>query len=132
MKPTEPTRPGTRLLRARLALCAVLLMTGSALASSPPIGFQHLSVDQGLSQDAVLVFLQDSAGFLWIGTEDGLNRYDGLEIRQFTTQPERGNLASDYVERGPGRCQVLFPDAVAGDLWTLHMLYLLNRSSEVP
>lgn len=44
--------------------------------------FEHLSLEEGLSQSVVNVFLQDSQGFLWMGTQDGLNRYDG---RNFVT-----------------------------------------------
>jgi len=40
--------------------------------------FEHISVEQGLSQGAVTSIVQDDFGFLWFGTRDGLNRYDGL------------------------------------------------------
>ena len=40
--------------------------------------FERLSVEQGLSQSSVNCLLQDRQGFIWIGTEDGLNRYDGV------------------------------------------------------
>jgi len=50
--------------------------------SLPPkkIKFNHLSVDQGLSHSSVLSLLQDTQGFMWIGTEDGLNKYDGYSF----------------------------------------------------
>ncbi|WP_281171574.1 ligand-binding sensor domain-containing protein [Desulfovibrio inopinatus] len=50
--------------------------------------FEHLSVSQGLSHSGVYCFLQDSKGFMWIGTEDGLNRYDGTDFKIFRHDPE--------------------------------------------
>ena len=45
------------------------------------IKFEHLTVEDGLSQSYVRCLFQDSKGFLWIGTEDGLNRYDGYNFK---------------------------------------------------
>jgi len=42
-----------------------------------PLKFKHLGLEQGLSQSSVQAVLQDSLGFLWFGTQDGLNRYNG-------------------------------------------------------
>jgi signal transduction histidine kinase/ligand-binding sensor domain-containing protein len=45
-----------------------------------PARFESVSVAQGLSESVVHAILQDSQGFLWFGTDDGLNRYDGISI----------------------------------------------------
>ena len=42
--------------------------------------FDQLSLDEGLSQSSVFAIFQDSVGYLWFGTQDGLNKYDGYEI----------------------------------------------------
>ena len=47
------------------------------LSQKQQIKFQHLQTADGLSQSNVLCILQDSRGFMWFGTEDGLNKYDG-------------------------------------------------------
>ena len=52
-------------------------------AQTRQIQFEHLSVKEGLSATTVLSILPDSRGFLWIGTYDGLNRYDGYSFTTF-------------------------------------------------
>lgn len=45
--------------------------------------FTHYGLEEGLSQSSARVLLQDNLGFLWIGTEDGLNRFDGYSFKVF-------------------------------------------------
>lgn len=45
--------------------------------------FEHLNVIQGLSQNTVTCIFQDHQGYLWFGTKDGLNRYDGYTFKPF-------------------------------------------------
>ncbi|MBI9043685.1 MAG: hypothetical protein JEZ06_04320 [Anaerolineaceae bacterium] len=56
------------------------------------IRFTHLSVEQGLSQSSVSCIVQDHLGYIWVGTQDGLNRYDGVQFKTFKNDP--GNLSS--------------------------------------
>lgn len=61
--------------------------------------FHHLSTDEGLSNSNVRTILKDSYGFLWIGTESGLNRYDGYGFKVYT-EKQRGStslLPSDIL-----------------------------------
>jgi ligand-binding sensor domain-containing protein/signal transduction histidine kinase len=51
------------------------------------IGFEHISLEQGLSQSSVYCILQDSQGFMWFGTADGLNRYDGYSFVVYRHDP---------------------------------------------
>jgi ligand-binding sensor domain-containing protein/signal transduction histidine kinase len=48
-----------------------------------PVRFEHLSNQEGLSQSSVYGILQDRLGFMWFGTEDGLNRYDGYQFKVY-------------------------------------------------
>ena len=54
-----------------------------SLAPGSIIQFEHLTIEDGLSQNAGLAIFQDSRGFLWVGSQDGLNRYDGYTFKVF-------------------------------------------------
>ena len=59
----------------------ILLLAYLPLAGQTPYVFRHLKVENGLSNNNVKTILKDCEGFLWIGTANGLNRYDGyLEL----------------------------------------------------
>jgi diguanylate cyclase (GGDEF)-like protein len=64
---------------ASYAICAALPCFAAA---TPPLSVQRYGLEEGLSQQAVIAIAQDSEGFMWFGTEDGLNRFDGYEFRQ--------------------------------------------------
>lgn len=57
--------------------------------------FDQLSVEDGLSQNTVNCILKDHRNYLWIGTNDGLNRYNGYEFEQFRFQKEDSTSISD-------------------------------------
>ena len=57
--------------------------------------FEQLSLEDGLSQSVVTSVLQDQFGFLWIGTQDGLNRYDGSTFTIYRSAPNDPNAIKD-------------------------------------
>ena len=90
ISPTDGARsrgsPRRLRLRAWLVLLALLAPLGSLQAqsgASPEMVFTRLGSAEGLSQGAVMAIVQDAQGFMWFGTEDGLDRYDGYELRHF-------------------------------------------------
>jgi signal transduction histidine kinase/ligand-binding sensor domain-containing protein/DNA-binding NarL/FixJ family response regulator len=73
--------------------------------------FEHLTTADGLSNDSVFSILQDHRGFLWFGTQGGLNRYDGYRLTQFRHDPkDPHSLGDDFV-------QELFEDS-RGGIWS--------------
>jgi len=59
---------------------------------------ERFSIDNGLSQSAVQCLYIDSKGFLWVGTQDGLNRYDGYSFKVFRNQPmDTLSICNNYI-----------------------------------
>ena len=67
----------------------------STLLPQSQIRFNHLNVEDGLSQSVVTCILQDDNGFMWFGTQDGLNRYDGYNFKIFRNNPQDTNSLKD-------------------------------------
>ncbi|WP_418983570.1 hybrid sensor histidine kinase/response regulator transcription factor [Alistipes sp.] len=66
--------------------------------SAARIEFSSLSVDEGLSQSTVLAIAQDALGRIWLGTQDGLNRYDGYTFTVFRhDERSAASLGDNYV-----------------------------------
>ena len=58
----------------------------------------HYSVSDGLSQNTVMAILQDREGFMWFGTWDGLNRFDGYEFRTYKPSLYSTTLSSNRID----------------------------------
>ncbi len=98
-----------------LSASAHALARNNQPASHPaaPLTFDHLNADDGLSGRFVGAILQDAQGFMWFGTADALNRYDG---RQFTIYKHDPEDASSLSNSG---AMALYEDR-RGDMWTVH------------
>lgn len=90
--------------------CFVLLYicTGiCCVAQAPYLYFNRISVQNGLSHPKANCIIEDKRGFIWIGTDDGLNRYDGRYFTVFRHQPGNnssisGNMINDILEDQDG------------------------------
>jgi len=69
-------------------LCCLVLLTIEGIAQQNTLKFTQLSTDQGLSTGTVNTVFKDSKGYIWIGTLDGLNRYDGYDIVVYKNDPK--------------------------------------------
>lgn len=80
----------------------------SASGPAREIQFQQLGTQHGLSHNSVRSSLRDSRGFMWFGTSDGLNRYDGSRFHIYRTDPSnehslQGNRITQLLEDGKNR-----------------------------
>jgi PAS domain S-box-containing protein len=90
-------------LQLGLLLALLALLPVSLAAALPPglkmMKFYYLTVDRGLSQNTIQCIFQDKQGFMWIGTMDGLNRFDGHEfiIYQYDGD-DPGSISSSDIQ----------------------------------
>ena len=89
----------TRRVKMRLSIINLLFaICLSASAYSQRIVFENLTVDDGLSQNSVLAIVQDSRGFMWYGTQHGLNKYNSRSFKIYSNDPaDASSISSDYV-----------------------------------
>jgi ligand-binding sensor domain-containing protein/signal transduction histidine kinase len=67
---------------------------------NPSIRFERIGIDQGLSHSSVNTILQDSQGFLWFGTQDGLNRYDGYSFKIYRpNEDDPASISDRWITR---------------------------------
>ena len=75
----------------------VILLFSILQAQNDGLRFKQLTIEDGLSQSRISAIVQDSKGFIWVGTEDGLNRYDGYEFKLFHFDPNDTTSIADNV-----------------------------------
>ena len=90
--------------------CVLLCRVSTVSAQAPYLRFANLGPEDGLSQGSVHTIFQDRMGFIWLGTQDGLNRWDGTRFSHFPHEPEDPAYISDQ------RIQTILQDG-DGLLW---------------
>src|ERR1700709_1607149 len=93
-----------------LAILTFLVVALHCRMDAQPYYFKHYQVENGLANSTVFCSVQDKNGFLWFGTKEGLNRFDGYHFKLFTRNDKNGTvLGSDLI-------YCLFSDQ-QGTLW---------------
>ncbi|MCW8813332.1 MAG: hypothetical protein OQK65_07330, partial [Chlorobium sp.] len=104
-----------------LSIILTLIFCSSSLYSqTEEYIFKQLTDADGLSQSTIFTTIQDKDGYLWLGTVDGLNRYDGYEFRIFENDPSDSTTISDNF------ISAIFEDS-DGFLWIGTINGYLNR-----
>lgn len=81
-----------------IVLASCVLFFAVIRISAQDYKFNQISTENGLSQTTVNCIMQDRMGFMWFGTQEGLNRYDGFNIRIFKRDPKDSNsLANNFI-----------------------------------
>lgn len=94
-----------RLFALRFCLVGYYIIALTLNSKAQSAGWQELTISDGLSQGMIHEIRQDEHGFMWIGTNDGLNRYDGHNFKVFTHDPYNEYSISSDV------CTALFIDS---------------------
>jgi len=88
----------------------LLNFTASLYAQGQPVKFERIGPEHGLSQSSVYCILQDHQGFMWFGTDGGLNKYDGYNFTVYRHDAENPQSLSN------GTIMALYEDR-SGVLW---------------
>ena len=92
-----------KLLKALLSFSLLITIPSITIAKDSGIQkeflhFQHLNVENGLSQGTIYSIFQDSRGFLWLATQYGLNRYDGYSFKNYINNPADSlSISSNFI-----------------------------------
>src|SRR5690606_5630740 len=70
-------------IRFKIIVFVIIHCVIIKLSAQSQITFRQLSVKDGLSQNSVISTVQDSTGYLWMATQDGLNKYDGKSFKKY-------------------------------------------------
>ena len=124
----RPTCIGIALICAVIAVhvvsARVEVETIASQAPFPAPTFQRFTSDDGLAQDGVFCLLQDSKGFLWIGTWHGLSRFDGYQFVNYRHDFENPHSITD------NKVNAIY-ETKSGELWlgTRNGLNLFDRAT---
>lgn len=89
---------------ACIAICVMLFLLSSSMSIASPVFtdtsqvMRRFDYESGLSQVTIMALTEDQLGYIWIGTQAGLNRFDGHEFKQFTSKQQNASeLAGSFV-----------------------------------
>ncbi len=105
---------------ATIVLLSILLVPPRAFTQTHSLRFERIGIEQGLPQSSVFTIAQDTLGFMWFGTQDGLHKYDGYRFATYRTIP------GDSTSLSYNRITTILVDS-KGRLWVGGLLKGLSR-----
>jgi ligand-binding sensor domain-containing protein len=82
-------------MRKNFSVVFVVILSCFGYAQQNPYVFNHLTSKEGLFQSSVIAIHQDKLGQIWMGTRDGLNKYDGTKITVYRSEPDNPKTISN-------------------------------------
>ena len=112
---------------ATTLLLNVLVVTSvvdKSYASLDNLTFKNMNIEKGISQSTVEVLFQDSKGYIWLGTNDGLNRYNGYEYKIYNYEEDQNSISHNGITD--------ITEDKEGNIWvgTVQGINKLNTSTE--
>ncbi len=90
--------PVPQMIKINLLLAILLLLVKIAAGSEPELWFKSLSVADGLSESTVQCIIQDRKGKIWMGTRDGLNRFNGYNFKVYNyNERDKSTVSSNFI-----------------------------------
>ncbi|WP_230080273.1 hybrid sensor histidine kinase/response regulator transcription factor [Winogradskyella marina] len=88
-----------------IAIAFAVVVNAQESVNEKPFSFNSLTINDGLSQSSVISIAQDSIGYLWLATQDGLNKYNGRSFKHYDkqfediTRPTFSRLGKIYIDK---------------------------------
>lgn len=80
-----------------LNISIFIAMEQKSYAQLGNITFNNINIEQGISQSTIEVIFQDSKGYIWLGTNDGLNRYNGYEFKIYNYEEDQNSISHNGI-----------------------------------
>ncbi|MGL5379095.1 ligand-binding sensor domain-containing protein [Clostridium sp.] len=100
-----------KILIITLLINLVLLPPSKIISAKEQINFKNITIQDGLTQGTVEALFQDSKGYIWLGTNDGLNKYNGYDFKKYSVNEDKENsLINNYI--------LDITEDIDGNIWT--------------
>ncbi|MGL5752784.1 MAG: ligand-binding sensor domain-containing protein, partial [Paraclostridium sp.] len=77
-----------------ISICIIVINTSSSYAN---FNFKNITIESGINQGTIEAIFQDEEGYIWLGSNDGLNRYNGYEFKLYNYNEDENSISNNYI-----------------------------------